>query len=103
MATTKITMAEGQRKAAQIRSWLTALEAVLDGGDDIVRDFPTMIDGDGSDAAHFDQVTALVGFQNGTMAKAFWDEFQSAWSKVSGDGSVSSVNAALKQIIAKCR
>lgn len=103
MATTKITMNENLRHTGQARSWLSALEAMLDAGDDLFLSIPTMIDGDGSNISHFTLVTTLMGFENNTMAKAFWDEFQSAWSKLSGNGQVTDVNAALRQIIAKCR
>jgi hypothetical protein len=97
-----------------LRSWLNAAEVVIDTGDDIIRKMPTMIDGDGSSIAHFDEVVRRLGVGGWVadnavtdaqriIAKALWDEFQSAYSKVSGDGNVSAVNAALKQIIAKCR
>lgn len=103
MATTKIVMNETLRKAQQVRSWLAALEQVLDAGDDLFRDFPTMIDGDGSSSTQFALVTQLLGTTNDAMSKSLWDEFQSAWGKLSGDGTVSVVNTALRQIIAKCR
>ena len=103
MAITHLQFDDQKQHGRLLRRWLNAVESTLDDGDDIFRLLPTMIDGDGSSAAHFNEVVTRFGFPDNATAKAFWDEFQSAYSKVSGDAQVSSVNAAIKQIIAKCR
>lgn len=103
MATTHIQFNDQSQEGRIVRRFLNAVDDVLNLGDQINRFMPTMIDGDGSDISMFTLAVSLVGFTDTTNAKAFWDEFQSCYSKVSGDGSVSSVNTALKQIAAKCR
>lgn len=85
------------------RQWFNAVDEMLEIGSALNALIPTMIDGDGSNISMFNEVTARFGFPDNTTAKASWEEFQSAYSKVSGDGSVSSVNTALKQFLAKTR
>lgn len=103
MAFTHINFDSTGRHAALLRNWLTSIDAILDSGAKLMSLIPTMIDGNGSDAAHFTEVASRFGFGSTADAKAAWEEIQSAYSKVSGDGSVSSVNAALKQVAAKLR
>lgn len=86
-----------------LRRFLNAVEETLDLGADLLAAFAQMIDGDGSQAAHFTYLTARLGTPSDAVTKSLWEELQSAYSKVSGDGSVSSVNAALKQVVAKLR
>jgi len=62
-----------------------------------------MRDGDGSQAAHYAEVTARFGFASDAKAKAAFDELDSAYSKTSGNGSVSNVRAARDQLYAKLR
>jgi hypothetical protein len=62
-----------------------------------------MRDGDGSVATHYAECTARYGFVNDEAAKACFDEIDSAYSKISGDGSVSSVRSARDQLFAKLR
>ena len=59
--------------------------------------------GDASDAANFAEVTARFGFPSNAKAKAAFDELDSAYSKTSGNGSVSNVRAARDQLYAKLR
>lgn len=63
----------------------------------------TMIDGDGSDAAHFTEVTTRFGFTDNATSKAAWDEINSALSKLTTDASVTNVQAALLQLFSKLR
>lgn len=86
-----------------LRRVMNAGETLLDEGVDLLAAIPQMIDGDGSSAAHFNEVTVRFGFADNTKAKAACDEFQSFMSKVTGNGSVSSVNAAFLQAFAKFR
>ena len=59
--------------------------------------------GDGSDATHYAEVTSRFGFVSNAKAKEAFDELDSAYSKTSGDGSVSNVRAARDQLFAKLR
>lgn len=75
----------------------------------------TMIDGgDASNVANFDEVVRKFGVEGWvadnapttaqrTTAKAIYDELSSAISKITTDGSVSSVQAALLQLFNKLR
>lgn len=62
-----------------------------------------MRDGDGSADAHYAEVTARFGFTSDAKAKAAFEELDSAYSKTSGNGSVSNVRAARDQLFAKLR
>lgn len=62
-----------------------------------------MRDGDGSLAAHYTNVTSKFGFTDDAKAKAAFDELDSAYSKTSGNGSVTNVRAARDQMFAKLR
>lgn len=74
----------------------------------------TMIDGDGSSIAHFDEVVRKFGCDGWvadnavtdpqrTVAKAIYDELNSALFKLTTDSSVSSVQAALLQLFNRLR
>jgi len=75
--------------------------------DDLLKDvrdiFIQMKDGDGSEASHFTEVTTRFGFVSDASSKAAFEELDSAYSKTSGDGSVSNVRAARDQLFAKLR
>ncbi len=75
--------------------------------DDLMTDVRDMMiqmrDGDGSQAAHYAECTARFGFISDAQAKACFDELDSAYSKTSGNGSVSNVRAARDQMFAKLR
>lgn len=62
-----------------------------------------MRDGDGSQDAHYAEVTARFGFVSDAKARAAFEELDSAYSKTSGNGSVSNVRAARDQFFAKLR
>lgn len=59
--------------------------------------------GDGSVAAHYAEVTARFGFATDADAKSAFDELDSAYSKTSGNGSVTDVRAARDNLYAKLR
>jgi hypothetical protein len=86
-----------------LRRVMNGAESFLDEGADLLACIPQMIDGDGSDAAHFTYVTSKFGFPDNATAKAAWEEFQSVMGKITGDGSVTFVNAAIRQALAKFR
>lgn len=80
---------------------------LMEEGDDLMRDVRDVMiqmrDGDGSDDAHYADVTTRFGFASNAKARAAFEELDSAFSKTSGDGSVSNVRAARDQLFAKLR
>lgn len=62
-----------------------------------------MRDSDGSQDAHYAEITSRFGFQSDAKARAAFEELDSAYSKTSGNGSVSNVRAARDQLFAKLR
>lgn len=70
---------------------------------DVISMMTLMIDGDGSDAAHFSEVTKRFGFNDNDKAKAAWDELNSAHSKTKDNRSVDNVRAARDQLFNKLR
>ena len=115
MAFAHISFNQGTQYGSKLRSLLNQLE----GGDDLFTDVrDTMIqmrDGDGSQNVHYAEVTRRYGFgdweasqgepsdaQN-AKARAAFEELDSAYSKTSGNGSVSNVRAARDQLFAKLR
>ena len=62
-----------------------------------------MRDGDGSQDSHYTEVTARFGFTSDARSRAAFEELDSAYSKTSGNGSVSNVRAARDQLYAKLR
>lgn len=91
----------GTRHGNDLDLLLRSLETGLDGLVDLLAILAQMIDGDGSQAAHFTYVTEKFGFPDDATAKAAWDELNSLASKLTTDGSVSNVNAALLQAFHK--
>jgi hypothetical protein len=86
-----------------LRRWLNGIEEAVDGGSDVLAVMTQMLTGDPAQEASFGTITTRFGFASNADAKGAWDEINSAYSKVSGNGSVDSVNAALTQVIAKLR
>ena len=86
-----------------LRSMLNKMEE----GDDMMRDVRNVMvqmrDGDGSADAHYAEVTAKFGFPSDVKARAAFEEIDSAYSKTSGDGSVTNVRAARDQLFDKLR
>lgn len=98
-----------------LRTFLRGAEANDDAFTDIRDVMIQMRDGDGSQNVHYAEVVKRFGFgdydstqgapsdaQN-AKAKAAFDELDSAYSKTSGNGSVSNVRAARDQMFAKLR
>lgn len=116
MAFNHISFSQSTVHGARLRSLLIMLEQ----GDDLMADVRDVMiqmrDGDGSQNVHYAEVTKRFGFgdydvttggaptdaQN-AKAKAAFDELDSAYSKTSGNGSVSNVRAARDQLFAKLR
>jgi len=80
---------------------------MMEESDDLLKDVRDVMiqmrDGDGSQAVHYAECTSRFGFISDAQAKAAFDEIDSAYSKTSGDGTVSSVRAARDQLFAKLR
>lgn len=75
--------------------------------DDLLKDVRDVMiqmrDGDGSQDAHYAELTNRFGFTSDAKARAAFEELDSAYSKTSGDGSVSNVRAARDQLFSKLR
>lgn len=87
----------------QLRRCLQMMEE----SDDLMKDVRDMMiqmrDGDGSQDIHYAECTTRFGFVSDAQARACFLELDSAYSKTSGDGNVSSVRAARDQLYAKLR
>ena len=103
MAFSKIHYEAGLPHGALLRKALVGLETGLDDLLDTVACMAMMIDGDGSDAAHFGEVKSRYAFFDNATAKAAWDELNSLKFKLSTNASVTDVNAALIQAFNKFR
>jgi len=62
-----------------------------------------MLDGDGSQDGHYAAHVTAYGFGDTADAHAAYSELSAAIGKLTTDASVSSVNAALKQFVARFR
>lgn len=62
-----------------------------------------MRDSDGSQDVHYAEVKTRFGFATDAKAREAFNELDSAYSKTSGNGSVSNVRAARDQLFAKLR
>jgi hypothetical protein len=81
-----------------------ALDAIQDGYrglGDVRAIILQMRDGDGSDASHYTYVADKFGFPDTATAKAGFEELDSFYAKLSTDGEVTFVNAAMLQLLAK--
>lgn len=69
---------------------------------DAIRDaMIQMLEGDGTDDAHYSTIATRFGFESNAKAHAAFSEIDSAYSKTSGNGQVSNVRAARNQLYAK--
>ena len=98
---------------------LRRLLDLIETGDDLFTDVRDVMiqmrDGDGSQASHYAEVVKRFGFGGYdstqgapdaaqlALAKAAFDELDSAYSKTGGNGSVDNVRAARDQFMAKLR
>lgn len=87
----------------QLRRFLQMAEESDDLMADVRDVMIQMRTGDGSDAAHYATVVTRFGFATNADAKSAFDELDSAYSKTSGNGSVSNVRAARDQLFSKLR
>lgn len=103
MAYAHIAFNDQNQYGRKLRSMLIKMEESDDEMADVRDMMIQMRDGDGSSAAHYARATSLMGFENDTKTKEAFDELDSAYSKTSGNGSVSNVRAARDQLYAKLR
>lgn len=62
-----------------------------------------MLDGDGSQDAHYTTMATACGFASAAIAHSAFNELMSCYSKTSGNGSVSDVRAARDQFCSRIR
>lgn len=116
MAFAHIYFNQGTQYGSKLRQLLTLMEQSDDLMVDVRDVMIQMRDGDGSQASHYAEVTKRFGFgtydvsvggaptaEQNAVAKAAFDELDSAFSKTSGNGPVSNVRAARDQLFAKLR
>lgn len=86
-----------------LRRFLSKAEESDDEFTDVRDVMIQMRDGDGSQDAHYAEVTTKFGFSSDAKSRAAFEEIDSAYAKTSGNGSVSNVRAARDQMFAKLR
>lgn len=101
MANTSIQFDRANQFGQEIRAYLTAIRKVNDDGPKIIEAIVHMVDGDGSAAAHFAPLVTLGIYPTNEMAQASYNELASVNAKLTTDGSVTAVDAAMKQVCAK--
>ncbi len=103
MAFSKIQFNAALSHGALLRSALTSLENGHDGVNDVIAAAQLMIDGDGSQVTHFEEVMTRFGFPSTAVAKSAWEELLSVQSKINTNASVSNTLSAINQAFAKFR
>ena len=103
MAVAHISFNDQTTHGRVLRRGLQQLEESLENINDVLATMATMIDGDGSQAAHFTYATEKFGFASDAATKSAWDELNSLAFKLNTNDSVSSVNAAMLQAFNKFR
>lgn len=103
MAVQHLYFARTVQHGAQLHAALEQFERSFTTLNEIRGTMALMIDGDGSQAAHFDYMTEKFGFASSAIAKSAWDELNSMLFKLNTNSSVDSVNAAMLQAFSKFR
>jgi len=80
----------------QLRSALSKIEDGAEGIKDTLASMSLMLDGDGSQAAHFPVVTAKFGFDSDAKAKEGYDEINSL--KLALDGVLAAITQAANKL-----
>jgi hypothetical protein len=86
-----------------LRTMLRTNEAADDQFTDIMSLVQSMLDGDGSQDAHYTEVTIRFAFPSNALAHAAFNELASAYAKTSGNGAVTNTRAARDQLFAYLR
>lgn len=81
-----------------LRNALTMNEQADDLLADVVSMMTAMLNGDGSQDAHYDEIMSRFAFASTAKAHAAYNELLSAHAKTSGNGNVSNVRAARDQM-----
>lgn len=100
MAATNIGFNRNTPLGQELSRFLNDMARVHSAGPRLIAAIQHMIDGDGSDAAHFAEATAN-GFDSNAEAKAAWEELNSFVAKITTNSSVTDIDAAWKQLLAK--
>lgn len=103
MAVAHISFTAGTQHGGLLRSGLSKLEDAITDLVELRGTMALMIDGDGSDAAHFAYMQDKFGFASNAAAKSAWEELNSLLFKLTTNSSVADVSAALTQAFAKFR
>lgn len=103
MAFNHIHFDEQSQYGRLFRQMLRTNESGDDQMADMVSLFQAMIDGDGSQDAHYTEVTVRFGFPSNALAHAAFNELASAYAKTSGNGAVTNSRAARDQLFAYLR
>lgn len=103
MAFTHIHFDDTTQYGRLLRNMLRTNEAADDQLADMISLVQSMIDGDGSQDAHYTEVTVRFGFLNNAGAHAAFNELASAFAKTSGNGAVTNSRAARDQVFAYLR
>lgn len=114
MAISHLQFGNSTTAASNLRSGLQQLESGRETLIKVLAQMATMLSGDGSSIAHFDEVVIRFGVNDyatgqavtdaqRTVAKGLWDELNSCMAKLTTDASVSNVQAAILQLMNKTR
>jgi hypothetical protein len=87
---------------ARLAGLIASLDRTRDIADEI-QVMTLMIDGDGSDDAHYAEITTRYGFASNAKSHSAFDELNSVLGKLNTDGSVSNVKSAIAQAVNKFR
>ena len=101
MATTHVQLNRNNQFGSEITHLINAYRKVNADGPNIIAAMACMIDGNGSDEAHFTEMVTLGIYENTADAKASFDELSSINFKLTTNASVSDCDAALKQVCSK--
>lgn len=103
MAFTHIHFDDTTQYGRILRQMLRTNEAADDQLADVMSLMQSMLDGDGSQDAHYTEVTVRFAFPSNAVAHAAFNELASAHAKTSGNGAVTNVRAARDQMFAFLR
>lgn len=101
MANTSIQFDRANQFGQEIKAVLNAIRKVNDDLPKVLESIIHMVDGDGSQAAHFAPLVTLGIYPTNEMAQASYNELASVNAKLTTNASVDNVDAAMKQVCAK--
>lgn len=101
MAVSHISFNSNSEYGMQLRQALGFLERGKNEINDLLGVMATMIDGDGSQPAHYAYFVSRFGFSSNEDAQAAWNELQALMFKLNTEAGVDHVNAAMTQAFSK--